>query len=47
MPGEQLGTVTHEAALATGFPEGCPVIATATTRQPKGWAPGSLTTPLA
>ena len=45
MPGEQLGTVTHEAALATGFPEGCPVIATANDKAAEGWAPASSTTP--
>lgn len=29
MPGDILGHVTHEASVATGLPEGCPVVATA------------------
>ncbi len=29
MPGDVLGHVTHEASVATGLPEGCPVVATA------------------
>lgn len=42
MPGEQLGTVTHEAALATGFPEGCPVIATANDKAAEGLGAGII-----
>mgnify|MGYP000202351305 FL=1 len=33
MPGDILGYVTKEAAEATGFPEGVPVVATSMTKQ--------------
>lgn len=42
MPGEQLGTVTAEAAACTGFPVGCPVIATANDKAAEGLGAGII-----
>lgn len=42
MPGEQLGTVTKEAAEATGLPMGCPVIATANDKAVEGLGAGII-----
>lgn len=42
MPGEKLGTVTNEAAEATGLPEGCPVIATANDKAAEGLGAGII-----
>ncbi len=42
MPGERLGAVTRQAALATGLPEGCPVIATANDKAVEGLGAGII-----
>lgn len=42
MPGELLGTVTKSASEATGFPEGCPVIATANDKAAEGLGAGVI-----
>lgn len=42
MPGEELGKVTKEAAAQTGFPEGCPVIATANDKAAEGLGAGII-----
>ena len=42
MPGEILGKVTKEAAADTGFPEGCPVIATANDKAAEGLGAGII-----
>lgn len=42
MPGERLGKVTKEAAADTGFPEGCPVIATANDKAAEGLGAGII-----
>ena len=42
MPGEELGRITREAAEATGFPENCPVIATANDKAAEGLGAGII-----
>lgn len=42
MPGEQLGTVTKEAAEATGLPCGCPVFATANDKAAEALGTGLI-----
>lgn len=40
MPGDQLGVITKQAAADTGFPEGCPVYATANDKATEGLGAG-------
>lgn len=42
MPGEELGKITKQAALETGFPENCPVIATANDKAAEGLGAGII-----
>lgn len=42
MPGERLGEITPEAAACTGFPVGCPVIATANDKAAEGLGAGII-----